>query len=218
MISGFDKCWLNMCFRYMQLFSWKDKNMGHIFGLSNHILFLLYPFHTFRYSVLKFIFGFNLSHEINVSNMPFLVPYLTLWRFRHGWVETVHMVASITVITEQKLVLEETRHKQPSSYNPLISIFSSCFAHFILILFCVYTHNETFSWCQVCCVTKPWDSGPEDVEVPLGVMKMDRIRINTVEEQLMIAVLDKKSESRLRWLGQVHRWKDSKVKASRQEV
>lgn len=28
-----------------------------------------------------------------------------LWRFRHGWVETVHVIASITVITEEKLIV-----------------------------------------------------------------------------------------------------------------
>lgn len=31
---------------------------------------------------------------------------LTLWRFRHGGVETVHVIASIAVIAEQKLILE----------------------------------------------------------------------------------------------------------------
>lgn len=32
---------------------------------------------------------------------------LTLRRFRHGWVETIHVVAPVTVVTEQELVLEQ---------------------------------------------------------------------------------------------------------------
>lgn len=35
---------------------------------------------------------------------------LTLWRFVHGRIEAVHMIASITVVTEQKLILGQ-QHK-----------------------------------------------------------------------------------------------------------
>lgn len=33
----------------------------------------------------------------------------TLWWFRHGRAQTVHVVASVTIIAEQQLVLEQRR-------------------------------------------------------------------------------------------------------------
>lgn len=33
----------------------------------------------------------------------------TLWWFRHGRAQTVHVVASVAIITEQQLVLEQRR-------------------------------------------------------------------------------------------------------------
>lgn len=84
------------------------------------------------YTLLSFDFGFNPSPEIQLSQI--YIDYcllswtsflscgeLTFWRFRHWWVETVHVIASITVVTEQKLILEEIRwqkHLGPPPRQP----------------------------------------------------------------------------------------------------
>lgn len=36
----------------------------------------------------------------------------TLWWFRHGRAQTVHVVASVTIIAEQQLVLEQKENTQ----------------------------------------------------------------------------------------------------------
>lgn len=36
----------------------------------------------------------------------------TFRRLRHGWGETVHVVATVTVVTEEQLVLEKARSKK----------------------------------------------------------------------------------------------------------
>lgn len=38
-----------------------------------------------------------------------LIVLHTLWWFRHGRAQTVHVVASVTIITEQQLVLQQRR-------------------------------------------------------------------------------------------------------------
>lgn len=47
---------------------------------------------------------------------------LTLWRFSHGRVETIHVIASIAVIAKQKLVLEETHRTSPSVFHTTMNI------------------------------------------------------------------------------------------------
>lgn len=45
---------------------------------------------------------------------------LTFRRLRHGWGKTVHVVATVTVITEKQLVLQKVRRKNrdPTVYVP----------------------------------------------------------------------------------------------------
>ncbi len=43
--------------------------------------------------------------------------WLTLWRFRHGRVETIHVITPVTVVTEQELILEEMGQQKQSTHQ-----------------------------------------------------------------------------------------------------
>lgn len=99
---------------------WQDKNMWDIY-------FWLFKLHSPSPSSLSQTFSLQSTWLMSDSEFLTLHPRsstcvyhfllsltlsLTLWRFCHGWVETVHVIASITVVTEQKLILQEQRRQK----------------------------------------------------------------------------------------------------------